>query len=338
MADPLRTEEERKTVTQKILNLTLEIIYLITGEDYSVVAKTSGDHVTPLTYSYISGEWTRNESPIMDPPLYSLILEEKNTSKILEVINKITELLTAEVPIRCQDVTVYFSMEEWEYIEGHKDLYKDVMMENRPPLTSPDGFSNKSTPERCPHSPYSQDHHKIPQNDEDKGLIVIEVEEETYVKADDPCKEEDMSPEISTDTQHNWSNVDKQPITFPNDEVEEKKFTWESSEENPFTSDLHLISYSEDPSSDPSTHDTSFVDLSSPITHTTGDQSFPCPECGKCFNMRDSTLVIAHIHVLNVGKHTRTKPLFCHMQVPTDNKRCDVKDKLPCAHTGPCFH
>ncbi|XP_071995193.1 gastrula zinc finger protein XlCGF66.1-like [Engystomops pustulosus] len=124
---PQRMYKDRNQKDSMIQDLTLEMISLITGEDYTVVKKSSGECVTPR----VSGGWT--QSPITEPPPHSLIHEQK----ILELTSRITELLSGEVPIRCQDVTVYFSMEEWEYIEGHKDQYKDIMMEDHQPLTSP---------------------------------------------------------------------------------------------------------------------------------------------------------------------------------------------------------
>ncbi|XP_073417689.1 oocyte zinc finger protein XlCOF29-like [Dendrobates tinctorius] len=102
-------------------------------KDYTVVKKTSSDRCQDP----VSEGWGRPLSPITGPPPHPLIHEDINDQKILELIYKMIELLTGEVPIRCQDVAVYFSMEEWEYVEGHRDLYKDVIMEVPQPLTSP---------------------------------------------------------------------------------------------------------------------------------------------------------------------------------------------------------
>ncbi|XP_077345702.1 uncharacterized protein LOC143989448 [Lithobates pipiens] len=162
----MRMEEDRSRMTEKILNLTLEIIFLLTGERFPLL---SGDHMT-----------------ITVPPCDSLKPERHNMQKILEVTKKMTELLTGEVPIRCQDVTVYFSMEEWEYLEGHKDLYKDVMMDNQPPLTSPDGSSNGNPPERCPRPLYSRDStqegHTIPHHHQSGNLRDSKVEVKEEIK------------------------------------------------------------------------------------------------------------------------------------------------------------
>ncbi|XP_075698324.1 uncharacterized protein LOC142663501 isoform X2 [Rhinoderma darwinii] len=131
-----RMDEHGNRRTGEIFNLTLEILYLLTAEDYTVVKKTSGECVTPSSHLYVPGGWSETQTPITEPPPHSLI-HERNNEKILDLTHKIIELLTGEVPIRCRDVAVYFSMEEWEYIEEHKYLYKEVMMEDHRNRTSP---------------------------------------------------------------------------------------------------------------------------------------------------------------------------------------------------------
>ncbi|XP_073540891.1 gastrula zinc finger protein XlCGF66.1-like isoform X2 [Phyllobates terribilis] len=111
-------------MAETILNLTLEILKRITGEDYMLVKMTSSDHCQAPVFE----ESVETPSPIPEPPPHPRIHEDITDQKILELTYKMIELLTGEVPIRCQDVTIYFSMEEWEYLKEHKDRYKDIMM------------------------------------------------------------------------------------------------------------------------------------------------------------------------------------------------------------------
>ncbi|XP_075703321.1 uncharacterized protein LOC142674689 [Rhinoderma darwinii] len=191
LKDPPRMDKDRHEMSRRILNFTLDIIYLLSGEEYTIVKKTSGDRTTPIIHE--SGGWSSSQSPITEPPPHSRIHEKK----ILELIYKMTELLTGEVPIRCQDVTVYFSMEEWEYLEGHKDLYEEVMMENYRPRTSQDGSSRRNPPERCPSPLDSQDspeeNRNVPENHQGEDLTNIKAEDEAEIeraRGDQPCKSE----------------------------------------------------------------------------------------------------------------------------------------------------
>ncbi|XP_073522343.1 uncharacterized protein [Phyllobates terribilis] len=174
MTPPRMDEDE---TTRRLLHFTLEIISLLSGEDYTIVRKTPGEGVTPIIHIQESGG--RSPGPITETPPHPPIHERKK-KKILELSNKMIELLSGEVPIRCQDVAVYLSMEEWEYLEGHQDRYQEVMMEELRPLTSPDGSRRRNPPERCPRPLYPQDcpeeNHNIPEDHHGEDLIDIKVE------------------------------------------------------------------------------------------------------------------------------------------------------------------
>ncbi|XP_077111728.1 uncharacterized protein LOC143767354 isoform X2 [Ranitomeya variabilis] len=189
LSDPTRMNRDRDKMAERILHLTLQILFRLTGEDYTVVKKTSSERCQ----APVSEGWGRPLSPITGPPPHPLIHEDINDQKILELTYKMIELLTGEVPIRCQDVTVYFSMEEWEYLEGHKHLYQDVIMEGPQPLISPVLSSKRTTPERCPRpllpQESKQENPNVPQHHQGKDLPHINTTE-TYVRGDERCKEE----------------------------------------------------------------------------------------------------------------------------------------------------
>ncbi|CAI9622937.1 unnamed protein product [Staurois parvus] len=143
MMAPMRMEEDRSHMTEKILNLTLEIIYLLTGERFPLLK--SGDHMT-----------------ITVPPCDSLNPERHNMQKILEVTKKMMELLTGESG-NLRDPKVEVKEEKKRRRRrmrmGGWRSQSDTMVESS---------SYRNPPERCPRPLYSRDstqegsHHPSP--------------------------------------------------------------------------------------------------------------------------------------------------------------------------------
>ncbi|XP_068115278.1 gastrula zinc finger protein XlCGF48.2-like, partial [Hyperolius riggenbachi] len=159
MTTSLRMDKDQSHTTERIFNLTLEIIYLLNGESFPPLK--SGDYVT-----------------IMVPKPHSLMSERHYKQKILEVTMKMMELLTGE---------------EWQH-KGHKD----AMVEIQPPLTSPDGSNNRNPPERCTGPLYShdclQEDLTIPHCYQVGELVFVSAvdkgEEETYARNNQQSMEE----------------------------------------------------------------------------------------------------------------------------------------------------
>ncbi|XP_075187641.1 uncharacterized protein LOC142258985 [Anomaloglossus baeobatrachus] len=348
---PSRMDMDRDKMAERILHLTLEILFRLTGKDYTVVKKTSSE----CCQAPESQGWGRPLSPIMGPPPHPPIHEDINDQKILELTYKMIELLTGEVPIRCQDVTVYFSMEEWEYLEGHKDLYKDVMMEVPQPLTSPVLSSKRTTPERCPRPLLPQDCKQeapdVPQEvfppalstDDyirisDGNLISSEFNTDDESVTHDTYEEHAAVPDIppvlpwkalSSDLfkqvqNSNLSQNCKQNKSYRRHVEREKAPT----RQKPFSC---------------SECGKCFIRKSDLVRHQkihTGEKPFSCSECGKCFSQKIT--LVTHQKL-----HTGEKPFSCSecgkcfnwKSQLLEHQSCHTGEKpFSCSECGKCFN
>ncbi|XP_073523019.1 uncharacterized protein [Phyllobates terribilis] len=342
---PSRMDMDRDKMAERILHLTLEIIFRLTGEDYTVVKKTSSERCQDP----VSEGWGRPLSPITGPPSQALIHEDINDQKIVELTYKMIELLTGEVPIRCQDVAVYFSMEEWEYLEGHKDLYKDIMMEVPQPLTSPDLSSKRTTPERCPRPLLPQDCKQedpnVPQDHQGEDLTHINTTE-TYVWGDERCKEEIPTYDYPDDC----TRRSEGQLTSSIFKSDDREITQNTIEVNAITPDIPSSLHSKDLSSDSLKQVLSSDSL--PTTkenhcHKRGIKKQTAPKATKPFSRSEYGNSLLKTSFLKHQKtYTAENRFFCFKQGKCFNQKSDLdshqrsltgEKPFSCLECGKCF-
>ncbi|CAJ0951972.1 unnamed protein product [Ranitomeya imitator] len=228
-------------VTKRLLSVAFEIISLLTGEDYTIAKKTSGDCVTPGSHE--SEGRSMRRSPITDPPPHSPIHERSN-KKILELANKIIELLTGEG-------------------EDTIDIKAEIIDEEAMEADQPD---KRNPSERCSRPLHSQDrseeNHNVPENHQVEDLTIIKVE----IKAEeegiwgDPLseEEEEFTPDFTTENP-------EEDFTLPlNYKVEDENIAHHASGDF----NAHPRPHNTDLSYNPPSNETSTCDQSKLITST----------------------------------------------------------------------
>ncbi|XP_077127743.1 uncharacterized protein LOC143783209 [Ranitomeya variabilis] len=293
-----RMDNDSGHLSREILKLTLEIICLLTGEDCIVVKKTS-------------------EELVMTAQPTSVMQRENYYKKILQVTNRISQLITGEVPLRCDDITVYFSIEEWDYVEGHKSLYKDVVMDDDELSTLGQHCSRKIVEEFMSPDYKLEEEEMLQEFPEDNLNIPLPSTANfaTDLSLDSP---EHLEPSLDTSDNYRLTHCEPNEYVTPNPTFvpQETIFTLNKtfpcpecgkSFKHKNSLSIHIKTHTGERSLSCSECGKSFIHMRSLLDHKrihTGEKPFPCPECGKCF--RHKVGLLSHQRT-----HTGEKPYGC---------------------------
>ncbi|KAM4794927.1 uncharacterized protein WCC33_000083 [Rhinophrynus dorsalis] len=196
----LMMNKDRSQVNEKILNLTLEIIFLLTGEDF-IVVKKQRDHVTD--------EALGPAESITEPSPNSMIQERDDDQRSLGLTIKVLDHDNVEPDVMKRN--------ERDSELNYNDRL-DLPEETSHPDVWTDNSSNITIPERYPIQAYSQDC-----TEEDNRTTQDYQIGPVYAHFPQQCKEEEIPTDISTDESKNRNTSKRRPIhPYPQDSTEEE--------------------------------------------------------------------------------------------------------------------